>query len=206
MNIKEEYLKLEATYIAFGKIFNNYESLLRRLGFSDLQITWKLTNLDNLGKLDFVTDDIKSFIANREFLLECYAKNNPMYTNSLTKEDITKRTWELECEIAELELHQDGYMLKDYESTLAYLYKTFKTNYDFLLKRALGLGFYNLLKDTLKPINNYQNWEELLKTLDVSINIYLDCEDERAHLEEIIGLLEYQNNVLTLELNPKVNN
>ena len=206
MNIKEEFSKLEATYIVFGKILSNYENLLRRLGFSDLQITWKLTDLNNLGKLDFITTEIKNFIANREFLLECYAKNNPMYTNGLTKEDITKRTWELECEISELELHQDGYTIKDYENTLTYLYKNFKTNYDLLLKRALGPGFYNLLKDTLKPLNNYQNWEELLKTLDVSIDIYLDSEYERTRLEEIIGLLEYQNNILTLGLNPKVNN
>ena len=45
MDIVKEYNILEGKYIAFTKIFNNYAQLLRRLGFSEREIEWKLKNL-----------------------------------------------------------------------------------------------------------------------------------------------------------------
>ena len=42
MDIVKEYNILEGKYIAFEKIFNNYAQLLRRLGFSEREIEWKL--------------------------------------------------------------------------------------------------------------------------------------------------------------------
>ena len=57
----------------------------------------------------------------------------------------------------------------------------------------MGIGFYNLFKDNLKSETNYHNWNELLKTLKEAMNLYLDRVLEKEKMEELIGLLDYQN-------------
>ena len=202
MDIVKEYNILEGKYIAFAKIFNNYAQLLRRLGFSEREMEWKLKNLMLFKEHNFTLDKIGFILKETEKELEALVDENYRkehygdIINQFDEEDIDEGIRELECDIAELEFYQSGYLINDYEDTLYDLYKYFSTNYHRLLKETMGIGFYNLSKDNLKSETNYHNWSELLKTLKETMNLYLERVLEREKLEELVGLLDYQNLVL----------
>ena len=199
MDIVKEYNILEGKYIAFTKIFNNYEQLLRRLGFSEREIEWKLKNLMlfkehniTLNKIGFIlkeTEKELEALGDESYREEHYGD----IINQFSEEDIDEGIKELEYDIAELEFYQSGYLINDYEVTLYGLYEYFRINYHKLLKETMGIGFYNLFKDNLKSETNYHNWNELLKTLKEAMNLYLDRVLEKEKMEELIGLLDYQN-------------
>ncbi len=199
MDIVKEYNILEGKYIAFTKIFNNYAQLLRRLGFSEREIEWKLKNLMlfkehniTLNKIGFIlkeTEKELEALGDESYREEHYGD----IINQFSEEDIDEGIKELEYDIAELEFYQSGYLINDYEDTLYGLYEYFRINYHKLLKETMGIGFYNLFKDNLKSETNYHNWNELLKTLKEAMNLYLDRVLEKEKMEELIGLLDYQN-------------
>ena len=203
MDIVKEYNILEGKYIAFEKIFNNYKQLLRRLGFSEREIEWKLENLMLFKEHGFTLDKIGFILKETEKELESlvdeksYSKERYRdIINQFDEVEINEGIRELECDIAELEFYQSGYLINDYEDTLYGLYEYFSTNYHRLLKETMGIGFYNLFKDNLKSETNYHNWSELLKTLKETMNLYLERVLEREKMEELVGLLDYQNLVL----------
>ena len=199
MDIVKEYNILEGKYIAFGKIFNNYEQLLKRLGFKTFEIDWALSNLMLFKDHNFTLNVISFLLEESEKYLESLKSEKLQKTNgnnSYADFDVDEEIKKVEYDIAELELYQSGYLINDYEDTLYDLYKYFSINYHKLLKETMGIDFYNLSKDNLKSENSYYNWSELLKTLKETMNLYLERILEREKMEELVGLLDYQNLVL----------
>ena len=70
MDIVKEYNILEGKYIAFGKIFNNYAQLLKRLGFKTMDIDWILSNLMLFKKHNFTLNVISFLLEESEKYLE----------------------------------------------------------------------------------------------------------------------------------------
>ena len=173
MDIVKEYNVLEGKYIAFGKIFNNYKQLLKRLGFKTIDIDWALSNLMLFKDHNFTLNVINFLLEESEKYLESLKSEKLQKSNgninSYPDFDIDEEIKKVEYDIAELELYQSGYLINDYEDTLYDLYEYFSINYHKLLKETMGIDFYSLFKNNLKSENSYYNWSELLKILKQTI-------------------------------------